>query len=125
VTDLHSQRSCYKCHDPSSRQKTPGRKPTVKVGLLDDADNVTSTLAFDGRAAWALDQLVRAGERGCTPIDNAAPRWSHYVWLIRRAGIVVETINEPHGGPYAGHHARYQLRSRLAVLESTFGEGGA
>jgi hypothetical protein len=82
VTNLHSQRSCYKSRDPSSRQRTPGRKPTVKVGLLDDADNVTSTLAFDGRAAWALDQLIRTGERGCTPIDNAAPRWSHYVWLI-------------------------------------------
>ena len=76
--------------------------------------NVTT---FAGRDAWALDQLLRAGETGCTPVDNPAPRWSHYVFKLRRAGIAIETITEKHAGPFAGHHARYVLRTPLAVVQ--------
>ncbi|HEV2680923.1 MAG TPA: hypothetical protein VGV14_10525 [Rhodanobacter sp.] len=72
---------------------------------------------FAGRAAWALDQLLTAGEDGCTPIDNPAPRWAHYVFLIRRDGVNVETVTEPHGGAYSGHHARYVLRSNVSVID--------
>ena len=92
----------------------------MKVALLDDFGDVISCITVDGRDAWALDQLLTAGRRGCTPIDNPAPRWSHYIWKLRRAGLVIETHDEPHGGTYAGHHARYELRSRLVVLDSTF-----
>jgi hypothetical protein len=70
-----------------------------------------------GRAAWALQQLIAAGEKGCTPIDQPAPRWSHYTWLLRGDGIVIDTIHESHGGAYAGHHARYVLRSVIDVIE--------
>lgn len=70
-----------------------------------------------GRDAWALEQLLAAGERGCTPIDRPAPRWSHYVWKLRtKHGITVETIDEGHGGQFAGHHARYVLRSAVEIL---------
>ncbi|GLS18761.1 hypothetical protein GCM10007874_17780 [Labrys miyagiensis] len=72
---------------------------------------------FEGRAAWALSNLIKAGSKGCTPIENPAPRWSHYVFLLRRAGLVVETVTENHGGAYAGHHARYVLRSPIEVLQ--------
>lgn len=75
------------------------------------------TLKVRGRDAWALDALLRAGERGVTPIERPAPRWSHYVFKLRKAGLVVETIDEPHAGAYAGHHARYVLRSAIEVLE--------
>lgn len=68
-----------------------------------------------GRDAWALLRLIAAGPRGCTPIDQPAPRWSHYVFKLRRAGIDVVTVEEPHGGNFAGHHARYQLRDRVSV----------
>ncbi len=69
-----------------------------------------------GRDAWALLNLLRAGERGCTPIDTPGPRWSHYVFKLRRAGFIIETIDESHGGPFAGSHARYILRSRVTIL---------
>ncbi len=88
------------------------------------ADGDGALIAVKGRAAWALDQLIAAGERGCTPIENPAPRWAHYAWLLRQDGIVVETVHEPHGGPYAGNHARYVLRSPIHVVAAEY-EGGA
>ncbi|MBY5743528.1 hypothetical protein HFO28_07965 [Rhizobium leguminosarum] len=70
-----------------------------------------------GREWWALEQLIKAGDKGCTPIDNPAPRWAHYVWLMRGNGIDVETIHETHGGPFPGSHARYVLRTKLSIVE--------
>jgi hypothetical protein len=78
------------------------------------SEGVTKT--FHGRAAWALANLIGASDQGCTPINHPGPRWSHYTWLLRRAGIMVETITEGHGGAYAGHHARYVLRSAVEVV---------
>ncbi len=77
------------------------------------------TLAIAGRMAWALNKLILAGEQGCTPIDAPAPRWSAYVHALRKIGIVIETITEPHGGPYPGSHARYVLRSAVEIVEAT------
>lgn len=68
-----------------------------------------------GREAWALLELIEAGSRGCTPIDNPAPRWSHYVWLLRGDGFKVETIDESHAGPFAGSHARYVLHDDVTL----------
>ena len=73
-------------------------------------------MTFRGRLAWALLQLITAGEKGVTPIDNPGPRWSGYVFDLRQAGIVIETIDEKHGGPFPGSHARYVLRSQVDVL---------
>lgn len=87
-------------------------KLEIRVGGTDGR-----TLKVKGRDAWALDALLRAGARGVTPIDRPAPRWSHYIFKLRRAGLIVETIDEPHAGAYAGHHARYVLRSEVEVLE--------
>lgn len=70
-----------------------------------------------GRDAWALQNLMTAGKRGCTPIDHPGPRWSHYVFKLRRMGFVIETIHEDHGGPFAGTHARYVLHSQVTILE--------
>lgn len=70
-----------------------------------------------GRDAWALLELVAAGEKGCTPIDNPAPRWSHYVWKLRHDyGVAVETIEESHGGTFSGTHARYVLLDKVEIL---------
>jgi hypothetical protein len=71
-----------------------------------------------GRDAWAAHQLIEAGDVGCTPINNPAPRWSHYVWKLRGQGIDVETITEPHGGAYSGSHARYVLKTPLRIIEA-------
>lgn len=74
-------------------------------------------LELEGRNAWAMMQLIAAAEHGCTPIRNPAPRWSAYVYNLRRMGVDIETIHERHGGAFAGTHARYVLRSRVRMLE--------
>ncbi len=76
-----------------------------------------ATKTFEGRMAWALTELLAAGVNGCTPITHPGPRWSDYVLKLRRAGLNIETITEKHGGAYAGHHARYVLRTPVSVVE--------
>lgn len=73
----------------------------------------TSTILISGRDRWALECLIAAGEKGCTPIDTPGPRWSGYVFNLRALGIEIETVTEPHGGPFSGTHARYLLRSHV------------
>lgn len=69
-----------------------------------------------GREAWALFELMVAGETGCTPIDTPGPRWSAYVHDLRRLGFTIETIREKHGGAFPGQHARYVLRSHVEII---------
>lgn len=69
-----------------------------------------------GRDAWALQELHAAGPMGCTPIDNPGPRWSGYVHKLRKKGLDIETVHESHSGTFAGHHARYILRSRVSII---------
>jgi hypothetical protein len=84
------------------------------------AETEPARLAFRGRTAWALGALSDAGERGVTPIERPAPRWSAYICLLRRAGLVIETIEEPHGGLFKGTHGRYVLRTPVRVVAETF-----
>ncbi|KQM34603.1 hypothetical protein ASF03_21380 [Rhizobium sp. Leaf68] len=70
-----------------------------------------------GRFGWMLKALVEAAERGVTPIDHPAPRISAYVHKLRKNyGLLIETIDEKHGGPYPGSHARYVLRTEVEIL---------
>ena len=85
--------------------------------VLHGPGDSTQMLDLKGRAAWALEHLIAAGDQGCTPITTPGPRWAHYVYLLRRAGIDVTTVHEPHDGPFPGHHARYILRSRIERLD--------
>lgn len=78
-------------------------------------------LIYSGRNAWALFHLMEANENGCTPIDTPGPRWSAYVHNLRRDGVDIETITEPHGGPFSGTHARYVLRSEVKLLARSKG----
>lgn len=71
------------------------------------------TIPAKGREAWALDRLTEAGPRGCTPIEQPAPRWSAYVYRLRGLGVPIETIHEAHGGAFAGRHGRYVLRAEV------------
>jgi hypothetical protein len=104
----HSPRNCrtsfHQEGEPMSRYRIRAR---VAGGAF-----VTVT----GRDADTLEKLKDAGPRGLTPIDYPAPRWSHYVFKLRRAGFNIETIDEAHSGPFAGTHARYVLRSDVEIL---------
>lgn len=86
----------------------------VKIAIR--REDTEQTLTVAGREAWALAALIDAGTQGCTPIDRPAPRWSHYIFLLRGRGLDIETVDERHGGAYAGSHGRYVLRTPLAVM---------
>lgn len=76
----------------------------------------TCQITVGGRVLWALESLMKAGPRGCTPISDPAPRWSHYVWLLRGRGVEIETVTEQHGGAFPGSHGRYVLRSQVSPV---------
>ena len=77
-------------------------------------------LSTHGREAWCLAQLIVTGRNGVTPLERPAPRWSDYVFRLRKRGLPIETIDEPHGGTYSGHHARYRLDLPVHVLRQEF-----
>ena len=74
-----------------------------------------SLCRIQGRDRWALECLIHAGAKGCTPIDHPGPRWSAYVHDLRHEhGLDIETISEDYGPPFDGTHARYVLRSAVS-----------
>jgi hypothetical protein len=89
--------------------------PLANIRHESGADAVQFTVK--GRDRWALECLMAAGARGCTPIDNPGPRWSGYMFNLRHLGLDIETITEPHGGAFAGHHGRYVLRSHVTRVD--------
>lgn len=92
---------------------TWGAQPfTVKA-----TDQTTFIVTVCGRDRWALECLMAAGATGCTPIDTPGPRWSGYVFNLRQLGIEIETVTEPHSGPFSGTHARYVLRSVVSASD--------
>lgn len=80
---------------------------------VQNSDAPAKQITVFGREHWALDCLVAAGENGCTPIEKPGPRWSAYVFDLRSMGVDIQTIREPHAGPFEGTHARYVLRSQV------------
>ena len=89
------------------------KRPILKVRILPDGQTFTT----HGRNGWALLELVAAGAKGRTPIDNPGPRWSAYVFNLRALGLAIETRHEGHKGPFAGTHARYVLHSPMEIIE--------
>jgi hypothetical protein len=89
----------------------------MKISITTTIEGQEVERSFHGREAWALGELVKAGPVGVTPIDNPGPRWSGYVFKLRKAGLSIATVTEPHGGPFAGTHARYVLTSPCALLD--------
>ena len=71
------------------------------------------TITARGRVLWALERLVAAGGRGCTPITEPGPRWAAYVHNLRGLGVPIDTIHEEHTGDFPGTHARYVLRASV------------
>lgn len=85
---------------------------TVKIRLADGSQQT-----FAGREAWALKRLVDAGRVGVTTINHPAPRWSHYVYRLRKAGLTITTDYEQHKGDFPGNHGRYRLETPVAIIE--------
>lgn len=79
-------------------------------------------ITLQGRNRWALEHLMASGAQGCTPVDTPGPRWSSYVFDLRQLGVLINTIREPHDGPFQGTHARYVLKS--TVSRDARAEGG-
>lgn len=79
-------------------------------------DGTRIIITVSGRERWALEALIAAGERGCTPIETPGPRWSAYVFDLRDMGVKIHTRHERHGGPFAGRHGRFVLRSRVTRI---------
>ena len=79
-------------------------------------DNTTAEITVQGRDRWALECLINAGAKGCTPIEHPGPRWSAYVHALRHErALHIDTIHEKHSGPFKGNHARYVLKSRVTL----------
>lgn len=90
-----------------------GRAKRAGIYHIQPEGGEAFTIEAKGREAWALYRLTEAGPRGCTPIEQPAPRWSAYVHRLRALGLPIETLHEPHGGAFAGTHGRYVLRARV------------
>ncbi|MHC4040639.1 winged helix domain-containing protein [Bradyrhizobium sp. 23AC] len=75
-----------------------------------------SRQTFTGRQAWMLRRLIDAGTAGITLLDNPAPRGSHYIYMLRKAGLNISTTNEPHAGAFPGMHGRYRLETSITVV---------
>jgi hypothetical protein len=82
------------------------------------SDGSEQKFTLIGRNAWALENLAREGSRGCTPIEHPGPRWSGYVHRLRKDfGLNIRTIEEQHGGPFPGKHARYVLDDDVRICD--------
>ncbi|WP_234423690.1 hypothetical protein [Tateyamaria sp. Alg231-49] len=99
---------------------TQGRSHAKRAGLyqIQPEGGEPFKIYAKGRDAWTRDRLCEAGPKGCTPIEQPAPRWSAYVHRLRGLGAPIETRHEPHGGAFAGTHGRY-------ILRATVQKGGA
>jgi hypothetical protein len=99
-------------HQRSKRHQSYVKKLTVQIGRADG-----TVLTLRDRLAWALLSLIEAGEAGIAPLERPAPRWSLYVSILRQKGLVIETVLELHGGPYAGRRGRYVLHSHIEIID--------
>ncbi|WP_373371162.1 winged helix domain-containing protein [Microvirga yunnanensis] len=92
------------------------------VELLVQRLDTGEMLRLRGREAWTLACLMEVRERGVIPVEQPAPRWSAYVHSLRKRGLVIDTIDEPHAGPYSGTHGRYILHTPLRALKTVSAE---
>ncbi|RVD55974.1 MAG: hypothetical protein EOS30_09865 [Mesorhizobium sp.] len=75
-------------------------------------------IKLDGRAAWMMRELVKAGKRGVTTLElPTGVRVSHFILLLRKAGFVISSPRESHGGPFPSTHSRYSLETEVTIVE--------
>jgi hypothetical protein len=95
---------------PIAHRAQDTRKPLLLVRIPDREPQKVA-----GRMAWALERLIQAGDNGVTTLEEPAPRWSDYIFKLRRVGIWIETETETHGGPFSGTHGRYRLVTPVEI----------
>lgn len=106
--------------DASTRQIKSGKGKFQLTVLVHPGDAAHErTIAVPGRAGWALNELVKAGQRGCSAADfPAGLRLAHFVYLLRHEHeLVIETEHEAHGGQFPGSHAVYRLRTPVRIVD--------
>ncbi|WP_422121121.1 winged helix domain-containing protein [Paragemmobacter straminiformis] len=95
------------------RKISPSKRQGYAVFTVEPTDGAPFKVSVKGRVRWAVERLIAAGEKGCTPLHQPAPRWSGYIREARLLGLEIETVTEKHGGDYPGHHGRYVLRCKV------------
>ncbi|MDJ0613983.1 MAG: hypothetical protein QNJ29_09920 [Rhizobiaceae bacterium] len=75
-------------------------------------------IVLSGRPLWCMEQLLKAGSKGITSLENPAPRLSGYIHRLRSEyDVLISTEHETHGGEWARNHARYRLESQVEILK--------
>ncbi|MEO0644353.1 MAG: hypothetical protein AAFY47_13205 [Pseudomonadota bacterium] len=52
--------------------------PKIGTRVIFEGPDGPRDIFLKGRTLWALRELVKAGQRGVTPIERVGPRWSDY-----------------------------------------------
>lgn len=89
-------------------------KLRIKLRKLSDG----TEMDIHGREAQTIQLLVMNGAAGISSLHHPGIRLSHYIFKLRGYGILIETVNTPHGGDFPGHHAVYVLRSEIEIIEA-------
>lgn len=98
----------------NSRNALANKKFTLTVKVDPDG----RTVRLEGRAAWMMAVLVKAGKRGVTTIElPAGIRVSHAVYLLRREGFIISMQREAHGGEFSGVHGRFKIETPCSIVE--------
>ncbi|MBQ0820985.1 hypothetical protein KBI52_12285 [Microvirga sp. HBU67558] len=87
--------------------------PVTEVTFLLEGQQLKVTK----RLAWMLNLLKERGEKGVTTIEVPGVRMSHYVMMLRRLNLAIETVDVEHPGPFKGTHGKYILRSPVTFLK--------
>lgn len=81
-----------------------GRSRNQKVRIIRDDGGPSFTVS--GQTAKAITALVLAGLRGVTALEVSswAYRFAAYCHELRKRGLEIETLKEPHDGGWHGRH---------------------
>lgn len=98
----------------------PNKPSRLKV----TASGPGGVFTVSGQTARALLALIHAAGRGVTALEVStwALRLAAYVHSLRRLGLAVSMLREPHPG---GWHGRYVLASPVQLQSVTAIDGGA
>ena len=98
------------------------RKKTTFI--VTDGDGGMRQLNLVGRTAQTLEALVKFGDAGITAntLGGPAIRISNYILALRRDhNLKISTTAEKHGGPFAGTHGRFRIKSNVTLSGLTGG----